>query len=92
MPAHRYVEEIGLAAIWAANRSAGVTPGVNLREHVTCTPLPNVNKDSHSGFENQSQCHQETKAGVSVTPQKGLMSSKHFFKNYFTLGPKISQL
>ena len=28
----------------AAKRSAGVAPEVNLRERVTCTPLPNANK------------------------------------------------
>ena len=36
MPACRYVEEISLPA---TNRLAGVTPEVNLREHVTHTPL-----------------------------------------------------
>ena len=42
MPAHRYKEEIGLAAIPAAKRSAGVAPEMNLREHVTCMPLPSM--------------------------------------------------
>ena len=34
----------------------------------------------HPGFETQSRCHQKSKTVVSVTPQKGLMSSKFFFK------------
>ena len=41
----------GSAAMLAAKRSAGVTPEVNLREHVTCMPLPSVNKAAHFGFE-----------------------------------------
>ena len=63
MTACRYVEEI--------SRSAGVTPEVNLREHVPHTPLPSVNKAAHSGFESQRRCHQKSKTGVSVAPQKG---------------------
>ena len=59
----------------AANRSACVTPEVNLREHVTHTPPPSVNKAAHSGFETQ-----KSKTGVAVTPQKGLMSCKNFKK------------
>ena len=42
MPARRYVEEKGLAAILAAKRLAGVAPEVNLSEYVTCMPLPSV--------------------------------------------------
>ena len=33
----------------AAKRMAGVTPEVNLRQHVTCTPPPSVNNAAHSG-------------------------------------------
>ena len=79
MPACMYMEENSLAAKLAAKRSAGVKPEVNLREHVTCMPQPNANKAAHSGFETQRRCHQKFKTGVSVTPQKGLMSSKIFF-------------
>ena len=65
----RYVED-GSAAILAAKRSAGVAPEVNLREHVTCTPLPSMNKAANSGFETQRRHHQKSKTGVSVAPQK----------------------
>ena len=41
-----------------------------------CTPLPNANRVVHSGFETQRRRHQKSKLGVSVAPQKGLMSSK----------------
>ena len=51
MPTRRYVEENGLAAMLATNRLAGVTPEVNIREHVTYMPLPSVNKAAHSSFE-----------------------------------------
>ena len=58
MPVHSYVEENGSAAMLATKRSAGVTPEVNLREHLTCTILPSANKAARSGFETQRRCHQ----------------------------------
>ena len=42
MAAYRYVEEDTLAAKLGTKRSAGVTQEVNLREPVTCMPLPSV--------------------------------------------------
>ena len=78
MPARRYVEEIGLAAMLAANRSAGVTPEVNPWKPVTHIPPPSTNKAAHSGFETQRRCHVKSKTGVSVAPQKGLVSSNFF--------------
>ena len=57
MPGHGYVEEIHLAVMLAAKRLAGVTPEVNLRQPVTCMPLPSANKAAHSGFETQRRCH-----------------------------------
>ena len=75
----RYVEEIGLAAMMAAKRLASVTPEVDLREYVTGTP----NKVAHSGFETQRRYQKKSKIskiGVSVTPQKGLMSFKNLNK------------
>ena len=47
----------------------------------TCTiymPLPSVNKAVHSGFETQLRYHKKSKTGVSVAPQKELMSSNFF--------------
>ena len=64
MPACRYVGGIG----WAAKRSAGVIPEVNLREHATHTPPPNANKATHFAFETQRRRHQKSKTGVSVYP------------------------
>ena len=61
-------------------RSAGVAPEVNLREHISHMTLPSADKAAHSGFETQGRCHQKPKTGVSVAPQKGLMSSKNFKK------------
>ena len=81
MSGHRYVEEISLAAMLAAKRLAGVTPEVNLMEHVTCTHQPNANKAAFSAFENQRRHHKKSKTGVSVAPQKGRVSSKFFLKN-----------
>ena len=68
------------AAMLATKRLAGVTPEVILRECVTHTPPPSVNKAAHSGFETQRIHHQKSKTGVSVAPQKGLMSSKNLKK------------
>ena len=68
MPGCRYVEEIGLAAMLAAKRLAGVTSKVNLRDHATHMPPPNANKAAHSGFETQRRHHQKSKTGVSVAP------------------------
>ena len=68
------MEDIGLAAILAAKKSAGITPEVNLIECVLCMPLPNMNKAILPGFESQRRC-----------PKKRyqwplFMSSKDFFK------------
>ena len=82
MPAHRYMEEDGMAAMLANKRSAGVAPEVNLRECVTCMPLPSMNKAAHSGFETERRHYQKSKIGVSVAPQKGLISSKNLKKKY----------
>ena len=58
MPAHRYVEEIGLEeTILVAKRSAGVTPEVNLNERVSRTPPLSTKKAAHSGFEIQRRRH-----------------------------------
>ena len=63
----------------ATKMSTGVTAAVNLRN-----PL---HKDDgaqkwgiHPGFEFQGRCHQQSKTGVLVAPQKGMMSSKVFLK------------
>ena len=58
------MEENGSAAILAAKRSAGVAPEVKLKEGVTHMCQPSMNKAAHPGF------------GVSVSPQKGLVSTK----------------
>ena len=72
----------------AAKRLVGVTPEVNLDEHVTHTPPPSVNKAAYSGFEAQRRCHQKSKTGVSVAPQKDLCSPKFFLEK--TLKKPIS--
>ena len=38
MPACSYMEEISSVTMLTAKRLVGVTPEINLREHVTCTP------------------------------------------------------
>ena len=41
-----------------------------------------LNKAGHSGSETQRRRHQKSETGVSVAPQKGLLSSKNVLKNY----------
>ena len=65
----RYVDEMAWLPMLATKRSAGVAPEVNLREHITQTPLASVKKAAHSGFETQRKHHQKSKTGASVTPQ-----------------------
>ena len=54
------VKQNGSCTMLATKRSAGVTPEAKIREYVTCTPLPSVNKADHSGFETPSICHQKS--------------------------------
>ena len=69
-----------LAAMLVTKRSAGGTPQVNFRECMSCMLLPSANKAVYFGFETQMSCHQKSKTGLSVTPIKGLISSKNFKK------------
>ena len=89
MPACKYMEEIGSAAMLAIKRLAGVTPEVNLREHVTYMPLPSMNKAAYFGFETQGRHPQKSKIGLSVAPQKGLVFSKNFKKMFSSTSLRI---
>ena len=63
----------------AAKRLAGVGPDVNLREGVTHTPSPSLNKAAHSGFETQRRRHQKLKnRGIS-----GPTKRTHILPNLF---------
>ena len=63
-----------------SKRSGSVAPEVILRKCVTCMPPPSANKAAQSGFETQRRPHQKSKTGVSVDPQKVLMSSNKNLK------------
>ena len=80
MPGHRYVEDIDSASMLATKRLTGVAPEVNLKEFVTCMPMPSTNKASHSVFKPRGVVTKKSKTRVSVAHQKGLMSSKNFKK------------
>ena len=60
-------------------QSAGVAPEVNLRNSWH-TGDKARKRGINPGFETQGRHHQKSKTGVSVAPQKGLMSSKNFKK------------
>ena len=79
MPARRYVEENGSAAMLATKMSAGVAPEVNLRERIYML-LPSVNKAAHSGCDTHRRCHQKSRTGASVAPQKDLCIPKNHTK------------
>ena len=72
-----YVDQKGLAAMLAIKRTAGITPEVNLRNS-----LHEGNKACKQGirpdFETQGRLYKKSNpgSGISVAPQKGLMSSK----------------
>ena len=75
MPAKKYMEENGLAAMLATKRSVGVAPEVNLREYVICMLMSSMNKATHSGFETQRICHQKSrspKQGYQLSYKKDL--------------------
>ena len=76
MPARRYLEEIGLAAMLAVKKLVGVTPEVNLRECVTHAPPPSTNKAAHSGFETQINITRSPKQGYQWSHKKDLFPLK----------------
>ena len=64
------------AAMLAIYTGRGVTPEVNLREHISHTPLQSSNKAVHSGFETQRRHHQKSETGVSVAPKMDMCPTK----------------
>ena len=66
---YKYVDQKGMVAMLVIKRSAGVAPEVTLRN-----PMHGGNKACkqgiHSGFETQVRCHQKSKIGTLVAPQK----------------------
>ena len=55
------------ATMLAVNRSAGIAPDVNLKSSMQAR---NRASDIHPGCGTQARCHQKSKTGVSVAPQK----------------------
>ena len=53
---------------------------MNLREHISHTPLQSLNKAAHSGFETQRRHHQKSKTGVSVAQKMDTSPTKNFLK------------
>ena len=61
-----------------AKRSAGVALEVNLR-NMFCARNEARKQGIRPFFETQGRRHQKSKRGVSMAPQKGLMSKKKIF-------------
>ena len=57
-------------------QETGIAPEVNLKECVTCTPVPSVNKAANSGFETQRRHQQKSKARVSVAQKRTYVLQK----------------
>ena len=77
----RYVDQKGSAAMLTSKQSAGVAPEVNLRNS-TQTRMP-ASERSTLALKlraDATRTSEKSKTGVSVTPRKGLMSSKFFLK------------
>ena len=89
MPAYRHKEENSLAAMLTINRSAGITPEVNVRECVTCTPPPSVNMAAHSGHEIHSRCHQTSKKRVISGPTKRIYVLQYIFFKKIALNDNV---
>ena len=75
----KYVDQRGLATMLTAKWSAGFAPEVNPRNSL------HTGKKAHKwgilpGSETHSRCHQKSKTGISVAPQKGLVSSNFVLK------------
>ena len=83
MPAHRYMEEIGSVAMLATKRLAGVAPKVNLREHESHNMYASTKCEIRMptlALKPRGDVTRSPKRGLSVAPQKGLMSFKFFLK------------
>ena len=83
MPGHKYVEEIGLAAMLVNKKLASVGPEANLRENVAHTPLSSTNKTAHSDFETQRRNHQKGYKGPhkkDLCPPKILKNKMNYRK------------
>ena len=73
MPAHRYMEENGLAA----ERSAGVAQDVNLSENVTHIPLPSMNKAAHSDLKPRGYLNRSPKQGYQCPTKRTYILKKN---------------
>ena len=62
----------------AIKRLAGVTPEVNLEEHLLCMPLPILNNLT---LKPRGDVTRSKKQGYQWPHKKGLMCSKNYFKN-----------
>ena len=60
----------------AVKRSAGVAPEMNLR-NLLYAGEEAYKRGIHPSFETRGRCHPKSKTGVSVEPQKRLLSSKN---------------
>ena len=72
MPAYRYMEENSTADILATKRITGVTPEVNLIEHVTHMSPLSMNKAAHSNLKPRGDVTRNPKQGYQCPHKKDL--------------------
>ena len=72
----------GLAAILAAERSAGVIPELNLRNLLHTGNEKYKQGCVYPGFETQGKCHQKCKTVYQWPHKKDLCPPKYFLKNF----------
>ena len=76
-----YMDQNVSTAMLASKRSAVVTPEVNLRIFMHAGD-DHSSTEIHPGFETKGKHQHKSKTGASVTPPKGLISSKIFKKMF----------
>ena len=74
------VDQKGSAAMLATKKSVGVTPEMNLRKPLHAQVIKHANKGPTLTLKPRADINKSPKTGVSVAPQKGLMSSKNLGK------------
>ena len=79
---YKYVDQKGMVAMLVIKRSVGVAPEVTLRNSMHGGNKA-CKQGIHSGFETQVRCHQKSKIGTSVAPQK--TDVLQFFKEKVSL-------
>ena len=78
---YKYVDHTASAAMLVVNRSASVTPVVNLRNSLHAGEEAHKQR-LHHGFETQGRHHQKSKTGISDLTEKNKLSLKESLSSF----------